>query len=91
MQQLNMYENYLKKCELSEQTCEVYLREAEHFWKYLNGRNVTKELTLSYKKELVSQNFAPSTINLYVTAVNKYIKYIGCEHACILIQGTAQL
>lgn len=50
MQQLNMYENYLKKCELSEQTCEVYLREAEHFLKYLNGRNVTKELALSYKK-----------------------------------------
>ena len=83
MHQLNMYENYLKKCELSEQTCEVYLREAEHFLKYLNGRNVTKELALSYKKELVSQSFAPSTINLYVTAVNKYIKYIGCEDACI--------
>ena len=42
MKQFEGYEEYLKQSELSKQTRQVYLREAEKFVRYLNGKEITK-------------------------------------------------
>ena len=83
MKQSEMYEEYLKQSELSEHTRQEYLREAEKFIRYLNGKEVTKERTLLYKQKLQDENLAPATINLYVIAVNRYLRYLECEQASI--------
>ena len=83
MKRSEMYEEYLKQSELSEHTRQVYLREAEKFIRYLNGKEVTKERTLLYKQKLQDENLAPATINLYVIAVNRYLRYLECEQAFI--------
>lgn len=83
MKRSEMYEEYLKQSELSEHTRQVYLREAEKFIRYLNGKEVTKERTLLYKQKLQDENLAPATINLYVIAVNRYLRYLECEQASI--------
>ena len=57
--------------------------EAEKFIRYLNGKEVTKERTLLYKQKLQDENLAPATINLYVIAVNRYLRYLECEQASI--------
>lgn len=85
MKRSEMYEEYLKQSELSEHTRQVYLREAEKFIRYLNGKEVTKERTLLYKQILQDENLAPATINLYVIAVNRYLRYLECEQASIKI------
>lgn len=83
MKRSEMYEEYLKQSELSEHTRQAYLREAEKFIRYLNGKEVTKERTLLYKQKLQDENLAPATINLYVIAVNRYLRYLECEQASI--------
>ena len=45
MKQFEGYEEYLKQSELSKQTRQVYLREAEKFVRYLNGKEITKDRT----------------------------------------------
>ena len=39
MKQFERYEEYLKQSELSKQTRQVYLREAEKFVRYLNEKS----------------------------------------------------
>ena len=46
-------------------------------------KEVTKERTLLYKQKLQDENLAPATINLYVIAVNRYLRYLECEQASI--------
>lgn len=83
MKQLEMYEEFLKQSDLSNYTRQVYLREAKKFVNYLNGQDVTKERTLQYKRSLQDKNLAPATINLYIIAVNRYLKYLECEQASV--------
>lgn len=52
MKQFERYEEYLKQSELSKQTRQVYLREAEKFVRYLNGKEITKDRTMLYREKL---------------------------------------
>ena len=51
MKQFEGYEEYLKQSELSKQTRQVYLREAEKFVRYLNGKEITKDRTMLYREK----------------------------------------
>ena len=75
MKQFEGYEEYLKQSELSKQTRQVYLREAEKFVRYLNGKEITKDRTMLYREKLREEDLSPATINLYVIAVNRYLRY----------------
>lgn len=75
--ELQKYEEYLLRRELARRTREIYLAQTEKFLEYLNGRIITKEETIAYKKLLLEQGKKPSTVNLELTAVNRYLKYAG--------------
>ena len=83
MKQLKLYEEYLKQSELAEHTRQVYLREAEKFELYLSGEEITKERTMLYKQKLQDENLSPATINLYIIAVNRYLRFMECGNAAI--------
>lgn len=83
MKQFEGYEEYLKQSELSKQTRQVYLREAEKFVRYLNGKGITKDRTMLYREKLREEDLSPATINLYVIAVNRYLRYLECGQASI--------
>ena len=83
MKQFEGYEEYLKQSELSKQTRQVYLREAEKFVRYLNGKEITKDRTMLYREKLREEDLSPATINLYVIAVNRYLRYLECGQASI--------
>lgn len=84
--ELQKYEEYLLKRELARRTREIYLAQAEKFLEYLNGRIITKEETIAYKKLLLEQGKKPSTVNLELTAVNRYLKYAGYTDCTVKIQ-----
>ena len=61
MKQFEGYEEYLKQSELSKQTRQVYLREAEKFVRYLNGKEITKDRTMLYREKLREEDLSPAT------------------------------
>lgn len=77
MEQLKVYENYLRERELSKGTCELYLKQAELFLNYVGDRPLSKEEVFSYREELLKRKLSVSTVNLYIIAVNCYLKYAG--------------
>ena len=68
MKQFERYEEYLKQSELSKQTRQVYLREAEKCVRYLNGKEITKDRTMLYREKLREEDLSPATINLYAVS-----------------------
>lgn len=80
---MNRYAEYLIQKELAENTRKVYLRQAELFLKFMEGRDITKKEAIAYKQKLIASNKSPASINLYITAVNCYLKYESMEYCCI--------
>ena len=74
---LEKYADYLFQKELSEGTIRIYVRQASLLLEYLDGKPITKTEIIGYKKYLLSQNKKMTTVNLYLVAVNSYLKYAG--------------
>lgn len=75
--ELGNYTDYLIQKELAEQTRSIYVKQAEIFLEFLENRTITKKETIAYKQALLSCGRKISTINLYLVAVNSYLKYAG--------------
>lgn len=80
---LDQYAEYLFRNELSEGTISIYRRQAALLLEYLQGRPITKEGMLEYKKFLTQQRKKPATVNLYIVAVNSYLRYAGYQDCTI--------
>ena len=80
---LKNYADYLFQKELSKGTISIYARQAGLLLQYLNGKPITKKTVLEYKKYLLSQNKKITTTNLYIVAVNSYLKYTGNENCAV--------
>lgn len=78
IEQLQAFENQLVQEEKSAATVEKYLRDARAFLLYLAGRPICKEETVAYKETLTGQ-YAPSSVNSMLIAVNRFLRYIGLE------------
>ncbi|MDE7277937.1 MAG: tyrosine-type recombinase/integrase [Lachnospiraceae bacterium] len=75
--ELGSYTDYLMQKELAEQTRSIYVKQAEIFLEYLENRAITKKETIAYKQALLNRGRKISTINLYLVALNSYLKYTG--------------
>lgn len=76
-QQIEAYTQYLRAEEKSAATVEKYLRGACAFASWLDGRAVTKELAANWKAHLASQNYAPTTVNAMLSALNSLLEFLG--------------
>lgn len=70
------YIEYLHEQERSESTIKSYKRELMSLQLFLDCQPMTKDKLLSYKTMLTSQ-YAPTTCNVSIAAINSYTKYIG--------------
>lgn len=77
------YKEYLQEAELSENTISVYLKQARDFQDFLDGRAISKKETVAYKKHLLNQGREKTSTNLYIVAVNSFLKYAGFGE-CVL-------
>lgn len=77
LEQLNAYERYLIGEERSTGTIKKYLRDVGAFCSWLKDRMVTKEIVVEWKTYLLSQNYAPVTINGMLSALNGFFALLG--------------
>lgn len=77
---IEKYEEYLVEQELAKGTISAYVRYARQIEQHMENEGVSKKTVLDYKKNLKGK-VSPSTLNLAIIAVNKYLKYVdyaGC-------------
>ena len=73
------YGQYLRTEERSSGTVEKYLRDVSAFAAWLGGRPVSKELAAGWKEHLLSQGYAPVTINSMLAAINGLFHFLGWD------------
>ena len=79
--QIKDFGHYLYREEKSPATQEKYLRDVRGFCGYVNGREVTKELVVAWKKHLISEGYAVRSVNSMLASVNSFLGYLG-RHDC---------
>ena len=75
-QQIRAYAHYLQMEEKSGATMEKYLRDIQASACWLDGRDISKELTSEWKSHLVSQDYAPTTVNAMLSALNSLLEFL---------------
>ena len=88
---LNRFRQELLRRERSTPTIEKYLHDVRTFAVWLDGREVTPEAVLAWKRELVEQ-FKPGTVNGKLAAVNALFAFAGwpdCQARSLKVQRRA--
>ena len=80
--QLTEFEKCLREEEKSTVTIEKYLRDVRRWMGFLGGRVPDKELVLEYK-ELLGKQYAVSSANSMLAAVNAFLRFEGWENLCV--------
>jgi len=75
--EVERFHSYMIKNEYAPGTIEKYRRDVRRFHLWLDGREVTKQVVLNWKEQLISQHYAPVTINSMLAALNRFFKVIG--------------
>ena len=65
---------YLTEEEKSDNTIEKYIRDVTTFSAWLNGKEVTKQAVLQYKKELI-EKLAPASVNSVLSSLNSFFAF----------------
>lgn len=71
------YGRHLRAEERAPGTMEKYLRDIRRFSAWLGGRAVTKEMAAEWKEDLLSRQYAPTTINGTLAALNGLFCFLG--------------
>ena len=71
------YEHWLLQEERAEATREKYLRTVCKFFRWLGTQAVTKERLSEWKIALLSQGYAPTTVNTMLAALNRLFQFLG--------------
>ena len=77
--ELAAYERYLIGEERSTGTIQKYLRDTQEFLRWLDGRDVTKELAAQWRTHLLAEGYAPVTVNAMLSALNGLFRFLKWE------------
>lgn len=70
----------MKYEENSKNTLKKYERDIKKFIDFVSDGLVTKEETMKYKQHLIDEGYEVSSINSFVTILNKYLKFLDAEN-----------
>ena len=76
---LQKFKEYLKNEERECSTIAKYLHDIQTLADWLQEREVTKTNLTAYKEHLIKKKYNPKTINGILSAINKFISFIGCQ------------
>lgn len=79
--QMCAFRHYLLEEERSRATIEKYLQDVRQFSAWAEDRPVSKSVVAQWKEHLLTQGYAPSTINAKLTALDRFLSFSGLE-AC---------
>ena len=71
------YRNYLVREEREKGTIQKYMRDIHVFLKWLGKQDLSKELVLKWKEALCEKEYAASTVNSMLSAVNGFFQFMG--------------
>lgn len=78
--EIQEFANYLCREEKSAATQEKYLRDARAFFVYADDNEITKELVVAWKKQLVDSGYAGRSINSMLASVNSLLDFLGLSN-----------
>ncbi len=74
---ITIFANMLHAEERASATIEKYLRDVRAFTAWLEGREL--ETASGWREHLLEQGYAPVTVNSMLSAVNRFLKFLGRE------------
>ena len=74
--QIQEFANYLSREEKSDATQEKYLRDVQVFCVYAGGQEITKELVVAWKKQLIGSGYAVRSVNSMLASVNSFLDFL---------------
>lgn len=80
-QNLVEFENHLLLEEKSCVTVQKYIRDAKAFMVFADKKDITKELVIAYKQNLLEKNYAVRSINSMLASLNSLFSFLG-RHDC---------
>lgn len=63
--------------EKSEVTIEKYIRDVDAFEKYAGENIIEKDTIIRYKEKLISDGYAPRSINSMLASINSFFAFLG--------------
>lgn len=75
--QLLAFVDHLREEERSEGTTQKYLRDVRKFLSWLQQRTLNKNEVSDWKAQLLSDGYAPETVNSMIVALNRFLEVIG--------------
>ena len=75
-EQIKQFANYLCREEKSTATQEKYLRDVQAFCRYADANDITKELVVAWKKDLIESGYAVRSINSMLASVNSLLDFL---------------
>lgn len=83
-QNIAWFEKELKKSEKTPNTIHKYVRDVRKLQTYADGRGLTRDLMIAYKKELEEQGgYKANSINSFLTAINRFCIVMKWNDLCI--------
>ena len=76
--QIGAFQQYLQE-ERSPGTVGKYLRDVEAFFRWLDGRPVTREAAAAWKEHLLATGHAAVTVNSMLAALNGLFRFLGWD------------
>lgn len=76
------FEKHLKNDEKSENTVAKYLHDLYYFSNFTQGKAINKSMMLDYKS-LLGEQYAPTSANSMIAAVNAFLRFMGWMDCCI--------
>ena len=74
---LKQFREHLILEERSEATVEKYCRDVSVFTAYADGAEITKEIVIAYKTKLLSDGYAPPSVNAMLAGINGLFAFLG--------------
>lgn len=77
--QITCFVQKLREGERAAGTIEQYQRDLTGFAVWLGKNSLSKEAVSAWKKRLLAEHYAPTTINAKIAAVNSFLRFLGRE------------
>lgn len=74
---LDQFKQHLISEEKSTNTIEKYMRDVQAFAAFLDNREVTRELAITYKQKLTEDGYAVRSINSMLASINSLFSFFG--------------
>lgn len=79
VKQIEEFRKNLAEEEKSAVTIEKYMRDVQRFFIYADEKHIEKETVIHYKKELIQEGYAVSSINSMLASLNSLFTFLGWQ------------